>query len=590
MDQDLKLIKKKYGENMAKLCREFFPTILEEDGLLSKLLINHFEPNHSLYQDLIKQGNEIGFKNYIYSLVNVENKIEVNSQKSPKELLSEAGYNLYECKTEDEIQQFKKYYARGEQLCTFNGGRLNRCRVFFAIKKDVDEIKRIDYPNPQRQDKYGTSVISIQFTKDPSHTLSIKNRYNHTVNNPDSTFSNNLDNIIEGLTESFEREYGLIQQHKNNGFEIKGYVISNDGKFYKYNKEIHNVYYCPNNIIIDNYEVKRYEKEKYIIMDYFIIDLVNRKISLYDKEISDTFLDTIGDIEKLVIERKGKEKIITIKTKNGEDTKLVLNENNEMIKLFNLNVEKIGDKFLYNNGSIQELNLPNLKEVGYSFLRWNRALTKLNLPNLEEVGNDFLYCNRSINELNLPSIQKIGDDFLHWNRSLKRLNLPNLKEVGDDFLYENLPLLEVNLPNLQKVGHEFLDCNISLKKLNLPSLKEVGVGFLHDNIILQELSLPNLQKVRSYFLYNNQTLQSLNLPNLQIASSYFLDRNQSLQYLDLPNLKKIGSYFLSHNVSLKRVNLPNVSIVGKEFLYSHPVINVGNFKDINMGKVKQKSI
>ena len=39
-------------------------------------------------------------------------------------------------------------------------------------------------------------MISIQFTKDDAHTLSIKNRYNHSVNDPDATFSNNLDNII----------------------------------------------------------------------------------------------------------------------------------------------------------------------------------------------------------------------------------------------------------------------------------------------------------------------------------------------------------------------------------------------------------
>lgn len=73
-------------------------------------------------------------------------------------------------------------------MCTFQGDRLNRCRVFFAVKKDVDSIKREDFKNPEREDLYGTSVISIQFTKDGSNTLSIKNRYNHRVINPDATF------------------------------------------------------------------------------------------------------------------------------------------------------------------------------------------------------------------------------------------------------------------------------------------------------------------------------------------------------------------------------------------------------------------
>ena len=109
MDQDLKIIKKKYGENMAKLCREFFPTLLETEGLLSTLMLNNFEPNHSLYNDLISQKQEDKFKNYIYSLVDVENNNKIISHKTPKELLSEAGYDLYECESEDEIQQFKKY-------------------------------------------------------------------------------------------------------------------------------------------------------------------------------------------------------------------------------------------------------------------------------------------------------------------------------------------------------------------------------------------------------------------------------------------------------------------------------------------------
>ena len=35
---DLKLIKKYYGENMMHLCRTLFPTILETKGLLFSLL------------------------------------------------------------------------------------------------------------------------------------------------------------------------------------------------------------------------------------------------------------------------------------------------------------------------------------------------------------------------------------------------------------------------------------------------------------------------------------------------------------------------------------------------------------------------
>ena len=238
MSEELKIIKKKYGEKMMHFCRDYMATILETDGLLLSLLVNNFAESHELYDDIVNQHKENEFKNFIYSFVDVEKDKEIKVVKTPEELLNEVGYDLYECTSEEDIQKFKKYYAKNEELCTFHGGRLERCHVFFAIKKNVDEIKREDYPNPERQDEYGTSVISIQFTKDESHTLSIKNRYNHHVSNPDSTFSNNLDNIIEGLTESFGEHYGLIQQHSHNKFELDGYVKAGDGKYYKYNYEI----------------------------------------------------------------------------------------------------------------------------------------------------------------------------------------------------------------------------------------------------------------------------------------------------------------------------------------------------------------
>ena len=207
MEKDYKILKENYGENFARLCRQLFPTLLEKEGLLSQIIMSQFAPNHELYEDIITESNIEAFKDYIYRFIDVESK-NIKTNKTVEELLDEKGYKFYECKTEAEIQSFKKYYEKDEELCTFLGGRLERCYVFFAVKKNVEDIQRKDFPNPTRQDDYGTSVISIQFTR-IGNTLSIKNRYNHRVNNPDATFSNNLDNINPGLTEAFEREYGL---------------------------------------------------------------------------------------------------------------------------------------------------------------------------------------------------------------------------------------------------------------------------------------------------------------------------------------------------------------------------------------------
>ncbi len=527
MNQDLKIIKKKYGERMAHFCREYFPSLLEREGLLLDLMLNNFEPNHNLYDDIIKQKKEDEFKNYIYSLVDVEKNNEIKVIKTPEELLSEAGYDLYECKSEEDIQSFKKYYSKNEELCTFNGGRLDRCYVFFAVKKNVDKIKRENYPNPKRQDEYGTSVISIQFTKDISHTLSIKNRYNHHVSNPDSTFSNNLDNIIEGLTESFGKCYGLVQQHSNNKFELDGYVKANDNKYYKYNYEIMNVYYCLDNIIIDNFEVKRYEKEKYIIFDYFILDLVNKELRLYDQNVSDSFPNTITSIQEIEVKRKDGEKELKITLQNNSKVIIILDKDNRMIKLES-NIKRVEGHFLYNNKFLKEISFPLLEKVGRCFLFNNSFLEKLNLPVLEYVGDDFLCDNKTLKKVDLPKLRIIKDEFLFYNRFLK----------------------EINMPSLEKVGNYFLCYNITLEKLNLPSIEEIGDGFLFNNNSLLEINLPVVEEVGNAFLFNNNSLLEINLPSLKIVGDNFFINNNVHKKCYFPLLEKIGLAFLDYHLPL----------------------------------------
>ena len=55
MNYDLKVIKKKFGENMMKLSRELFPTLLEEKGLLSGVFLDNFNPSKMLYDDIKKE-------------------------------------------------------------------------------------------------------------------------------------------------------------------------------------------------------------------------------------------------------------------------------------------------------------------------------------------------------------------------------------------------------------------------------------------------------------------------------------------------------------------------------------------------------
>lgn len=432
-NNDLAIIRKKYGEKMAHFCRGAFPTLLEEEGLLSKLLLDHFNESHYLYQDLVFFGCEQEFKDYIYGLVSNENKKRIVIEKSPEELMDMAGYILSECHNEEEIQYYRKYYAKNEELCTFLGDRLDECRVFFAVKKNVDEIKRENFLNPLRQDEYGTSVISIQFTKDGSNTLSIKNRYNHTVDNPDATFSNDLDNIIAGLTASFEKYYGIVQKNVDIPFEMFRYVRANDGKYYRCNYEINNRYYCADNIIIDNFRVVKFDKSKYLLIDYFILDLVNKKILLYDSYLKDAFTDSISDIKRIEIINIDSGKRIII---HGVCEKIEIEV----------------DSF----GQIIKMNMENIKKIGNNFLSRNICLEEFKASQLEEVGDEFLYVNKRLNNIELFNLRKAGNAMLFNNEILDNAIFPNLEEVGDDFLYWDEFILHYDLSKIKKVGSSFL--------------------------------------------------------------------------------------------------------------------------------------
>ncbi len=569
MTNDLKIIKKKYGEEMMHFCRDAFATLLEEPGVLSNLLLAYFESSKELFSDLQEENLENDFKSFIYRKLNKEEPLVINGNKTPQELLSSVGYDLYECKSEEDIQNFKKYYAPDEELCTFNGGRLNQCHVFFAVKKDVDSIKREDFPNPERQDLYGTSVISIQFDKNKAHTLSIKNRYNHTVANPDATFSNNLDNIVEGLTYSFAEYYGLKQKHVNK-FEIPSYERDNNGKYYKYNYEIGGIYYCTNNCILVNHEVIKFPKERYILTDYFLIDRQEKTIKCYDERNIDSFPEFFRDnpINKIDLEIINDIKLVKIEIAKGIVT-LELDKDNKIISLTNPYIEEIGDGFLDYNIYLSKLELPKVKKISDFFLEFNKHLKELNLPNVREIGDFFLEFNKHLKELNLPNVREIGEKFLEYNKVLKIINLPNVEIIGDNFLEINTSLQDINLPQVEIIGCRFLHNNKLLTEINLPNVLTINDGFLYNNETLTQIYLPKLEKVGSHFLFHNTLLNEINMPNIKEIGVYFLCYNKCLKKIYMPNVMKIGWVFLSYAENLEEVIINNEKAY-QEFLKQHP--------------------
>ena len=559
------------------LCRKLFPTILEKEGILSQVILDSFEVSHELYNDLISNNLVVAFENYIYERLDYKTDKIVKITKTPKELLSEAEYDLYECHTEDEIQAFKKYYSPGEELCTFGGGRLENCYVFFAVKKNIEEIKRANFHNPDRQDLYGTSVLSIQFTRDDAHHLSIKNRYNHTVVNPDATFSNNLDNIIPGLTDSFEKCYGMAQKCNSNNFEIPNYVCVGE-KYYKYNYEIDNIYYCPNNIIIDNYEVKRLDKRKYILLDYYILDFQNKEIKSYQP--IDSFPSTIGKITKIEVEKDEEEKRIKIETVDGS-VFISLDKNNNIIYYQNDTVKKISDNFMRYNVTLSNLKLPQAQIIENSFLYHNKALKVIELPECREIGNYFLKNNTSIKNVYLPQAQVIEDYFLHYNEALEVIELPECREIGSQFLENNKNIENVYLPQVQTIENSFLAYNKTLKVIELPECREIGMGFLENNTNIKNVYLPQAQVIEDYFLRYNEAIEVIKLPECRVIGRYFLEFNKNIKSIYLPQVEIIEGRFLTYNKALEVIELPKCWKIKGRFLENNT-----NIKNIYLPQVE----
>lgn len=500
---DLKIIKKHYGESFAHLCRNLFPTILDKPGLLSNIIFSKFDASRSLYGEVLKDLE--GFRDFIKNCAygTEQQAFAPNSENlSPKQLLERAGYELYEeCKTTEELLSFKKYYAPGEELCSFNEGklRLKNCRVWFAVKKDVEKLNREDFLNPSRQDEYGTSVISIQVAK-ADGSISIKNRYNHKVENPDATFGNNLDKIIPGLAIAFEETFNFkMDKRKVSNMTLENYELGPDGKYYFVQARLNNETYCENNTVLGFGRVAKYDSGRYLLLDNYLIDFEEKTIRPHMNFFSgeDSFVKSIGEIETMTQTRnENGHKVVVIKPKNGENVEIIANDSNAIIGYKNPNVTEIGDNFMRANFSLKCLRLPKLKKAGFNFLSENRVIEEVVLENLEEVGECF--------------IEKAN---------ARRVVMPKLKNAYSCFMKSNTTLKEASFPSLENIGSEFFRDNISMRRIYLPKAVDIETDFMISNTIMEEISLPNAVWLAPGFLKSNNALKRLYAPKAMVSEN-----------------------------------------------------------------------
>ncbi|MEG0898381.1 MAG: hypothetical protein RSF40_01545 [Oscillospiraceae bacterium] len=167
-------------------------------------------------------------------------QIRNTTQQEIVNAFNAAGYDNVIFDDEDAIALCRKFYRHDEVICTYNNLNSRMCEyhMLVAIKKNIDKIERSK--NPSREDEYGTSILNIQIARNGSH-MSIKNRYNHTVSQPDSTLNNNLDMIYQGLQSMVLGYYGFASLNKAKTHYDN--IINIGDVYLKYHAEKNNIYF-----------------------------------------------------------------------------------------------------------------------------------------------------------------------------------------------------------------------------------------------------------------------------------------------------------------------------------------------------------
>ena len=285
--ENLRVLQKRFGEQFVKgnlmegggyaggAARELLAGFMDRPGFANEL--KRVIPNKDGALRLLKDNHS-----YIQATLEQRYKDDPNHEivpaKDPYELARSAQYELTGPfgSTSEFVPYDKQDFRPSERLCTFNSPaeRLKGYHVLWLRHAEVEgtlpadkltadtlsnawkiylkTIGRYDQTSdsydlaglrPARDDPYGTSSMSVQISRQGTH-VSIKNRYNHTVGNPDNTLDSDLDHVAYGLKRAV---YSLVGRedlmNKARVALSEGYIADNDGGIHNYQYEEGNVYY-----------------------------------------------------------------------------------------------------------------------------------------------------------------------------------------------------------------------------------------------------------------------------------------------------------------------------------------------------------
>lgn len=247
-------------------------------------------------------------------------QIREATQQEITDAFNVGGYDIVIFDDEEAIAECQKFYKQGEVICTYNSlkSRMSEYYMLVVIKANIDKIERSK--NPEREDEYGTSVLNIQIARNGSH-MSIKNRYNHTVSQPDSTLNNNLDMIYQGLQSMVLGYYGFASINNTKSYYKN--IVNIGGVYLKYHTEKSNIYFGA--FVLDGVNGVRFtDTSRYYVCKGLESDRYYNKplvLDFKDKKAID-LLESKEDSngKKSLLSRAMQEGILTSENKSETDT------------------------------------------------------------------------------------------------------------------------------------------------------------------------------------------------------------------------------------------------------------------------------
>jgi len=531
-----KKLKKQNGETFARTIRDYHNGLLEIPDI--DIILRH------------AGRNAWPLLPYLMSFLSSNDDTIAPVSLDPFDLLDQAGYTAFHADDLKKQNSIKGYFKSSELLCTFNdNARYKNYHIIHAIKKDVDKILREDfYGKEERQDEYGTSVISIQMRKKGGF-ISIKNRYNHTVMGCDNTFNSNPDNIIEGLSESL-KEYFNVDFSATKSPLPEGFVLIGDQVF-KYHAEVTNIYYG-DQAWAENGTIHEVDKSAGdALLGRFLFDNKNKILKNIDNRYPDHFVDDFNQCY-------GGNRALTFKKGNLLlDDEILIGTEESRIKTIHLPaLTTMSNNSLCRASSLTHFKAPALTSMGNGCLADVPILKNFDVPALETMGNTCLSYAPALKNFDVPALETMGNTCLSYAPALKNFQAPALSTMGNGCFRNVIVLTHFEAPKLRTMGNQCLTHTDVLTHFNAPALNTMGDICLANILALKHFEAPALEEMGNSCLADAPELKHFKVPVLKTMGDSCLANAPALKHFESPVLKTMEFQCLYNSRALMYFEAP----------------------------------